>query len=131
MASGGIRSSRTENLERFLVDLEGYAPTVPDEVTQHCLRLSGMDCKEVPVVRLVSLAAQRLVASVAADAYEIQKRRVARKVKPGKEAGSKDDDVVLTSEVLGEALEEYGLSLKQPPYILDERGKGKRSQHPA
>ncbi len=69
-------------------------------------------------IRLVSLAAQRLIASVAADAYEIQTRSMARRSKPGKEQGSKDDDIVLTSEVLGEALEEVGKNLSQELYAV-------------
>lgn len=58
-------------------------------------------------IRLISLAAQNLIASVAADAYEIQQRRAKERTKPGNEPGRpKENDVVLTSEVLGEALEE-------------------------
>lgn len=44
---------------------------------------------------------------MAADAYEIQQRRTKDRAKSGNEPGRpKEDDVVLTSDVLGEALEE-------------------------
>ncbi|EFN56271.1 hypothetical protein CHLNCDRAFT_145129 [Chlorella variabilis] len=105
-------------LKELLAELEDYAPTVPDQVTQHALRQSGYDCKDVRTVRMISVAAQRFVAQVLEEAYNAHKLRQMAPAAKLKEAGydPKDKRELLTVEDLLKALEEYGVKAGRPPY---------------
>ena len=48
--------------------MQDYHPTIPDEVTQHFLGLSGFHCTDPRVTRLVSLATHKFVADLTNDA---------------------------------------------------------------
>ncbi|KAK9829963.1 hypothetical protein WJX72_008918 [[Myrmecia] bisecta] len=109
----------------FLNSLEDFEPAVPDELTAHYLRSSGAECKDIRLVRLVSLAAQKFLRDVTHDALQIRKRRLSAPAQRLKEQGMnpKDDRAVLTIDDLSDALQEYGVNIKPPPYFAD-RPKG-------
>ncbi|EIE18848.1 hypothetical protein COCSUDRAFT_68050 [Coccomyxa subellipsoidea C-169] len=109
------------NLPEFLNSLEDFVPTIPDEFTEQSLERCGVDCNDKRIVRLVSLAAQRFVASALHDAKQVYSRRQKQTPARLKEAGYdvKDRRPVLLTEDLAEAMLEYGLTLKRPPYYAD------------
>ncbi|KAL4448144.1 hypothetical protein ABPG75_005363 [Micractinium tetrahymenae] len=106
-------------LKELLDELEDYAPAVPDELTQHALRQSGYDCKDVRTVRLISVAAQRFLAQVLEEAHNVHKLRQMAPAAKLKEAGydPKDKRELLTTEDLVKACEEYGVKVARAPYL--------------
>lgn len=113
-----MAQSLPTGLKELLDEVEDYAPAVPDEVTQHALRQSGYDCKDVRTVRLISIAAQRFLAQVLEEAHSVHKLRQMAPAVKLKEAGydPKDRRELLTAEDLVKALEEHGVSVGRAPY---------------
>lgn len=105
----------------LLSELEDYTPTVPDELTQHYLRRGGYDCKDVKLLRVISIAAQRFVAGVVNDSLQLSKRRRLTSTAKLREQGynPKDKRLVLTPDDLSVALREYGVNLRSAPYFVD------------
>ncbi|EXJ84662.1 hypothetical protein A1O3_05332 [Capronia epimyces CBS 606.96] len=75
-------------LREFLSKMDDYAPIIPDAVTAHYLALSGLpppspadptgastNTTPLPLARLLSLATQKFVADIAADAYQYSRIR--------------------------------------------------------
>lgn len=116
-----------KELAEFLNSLEDYVPTIPDELTQHYLKLSGFDCTDIRLTRLVSLAAQKFVAGIANDALELQKQKRTAPQQKLKDQGYniKDKRHVLSMLEVAEALQEYGIDAKQPSYYNDGNIPGK------
>lgn len=106
-------------LPEVLSDLEDYLPTVPDEVTQHILRVHGAQFDDPRLVRLVSLAAQNFLAGVTNDALQVHKRRKQASTWRQKELGynAKDQRLVLATEDVAEALKELGVDVAAAPYF--------------
>ncbi|KAK9865235.1 hypothetical protein WJX84_010000, partial [Apatococcus fuscideae] len=103
------------------------APTVPDEVTSFMLRTTGSSCDDIRLVRLISLSAQKLLASICHDAYQIHKRKLLSLPKPQRISAA-DRRPVLTSEDLAEALQEHGFNLRRPAYFVDPQTAGPSAQ---
>lgn len=93
---------------------------VPDELTRNLLRKAGSDCTDIRTIRLVSLAAQKFIDDVLDEAKGVQNSRAQAPITQQKEQGyrlrDKDRRVVLLTEDLTKALQEYGLNLQRPPY---------------
>ncbi|VDP13046.1 unnamed protein product [Onchocerca flexuosa] len=103
LASGPVPLG--SSLRDFVNDLDNYVPTIPDAVTIHYMKKSGVDCADSRVIRLFSLAAQNLFC-------------VARMKGLGQtKKGTKETRYTLTSELLEPVLAEYGIELKRPPYF--------------
>ncbi|KPV74315.1 uncharacterized protein RHOBADRAFT_44802 [Rhodotorula graminis WP1] len=57
--------------------MDDYQPVIPDEVTDYYLQRSGFDTNDVRVKRLLALAAQRFISSIASDAFQYARARTA------------------------------------------------------
>lgn len=114
-------ASRKDQLESLSQRLEDYVPTIPDELTQHCIEEGGLVTKDKRIVRLVSVAAQRFIALATNDALQVCKRRRLAPAKELRERGfdPRDKRLILAMEDLAAALEDYGVNLKSPQYFAD------------
>ncbi|EIW79262.1 transcription initiation factor IID TAF10 subunit [Coniophora puteana RWD-64-598 SS2] len=121
-AAEDARKDRT--LAEFLVMLDDYEPLIPNEVTDYYLQRVGFECEDVRLKRLVSLAAQKFVSDIAADAY--QHARIRTNAAGGRTRGPltgpssvKDKTrTTLTMEDLSAALGEYGINSRKPEFYL-------------
>lgn len=114
--------SLPDGTAELLGTLEEVNPTVPDELTLHILRKSGYDCLDPGLVRLISLSAERFVASVLNSAHQNAKiKKLAenkRRSKSSKMSEAEFRHHVVTTEDLATALSEHGVSLRRPPYYV-------------
>ncbi|KAL3150525.1 hypothetical protein ABBQ32_000342 [Trebouxia sp. C0010 RCD-2024] len=104
---------------------------VPDELAQHYMKLCGFDCEDIRLLltssryrtRLVSIAAQKFVASIIQDSLELQKQKRTAPQQRLKEQGYniKDKRLILSPVELAEALQEYGINVKKPTYYNDDK----------
>jgi len=104
--------------ESLLLAMEDYAPTIPDEVTKHFLSLSGYECTDDRVSRLVSLAAHKFVADLTSDAMKHCEDRQQQQAR-AQSKGKGDSRLVLTTEDLARSSSEFGISIRKPPYYAD------------
>ncbi|KAH7927840.1 transcription initiation factor IID, TAF10 subunit [Leucogyrophana mollusca] len=121
-AAEEARKDRT--LAEFLVMLDEYEPLIPNEVTDYYLQRVGFECEDVRLKRLLSLAAQKFVSDIAADAY--QHARIRTNASGGRARGpltgpgsAKDKTrTTLTMDDLSAALAEYGINSRKPDFYL-------------
>jgi len=90
----GSRPEEESRRDRSLVDvlqaLDGYAPLIPDEVSDYYLERAGFQCDDVRLCvclangrkRLLALATEKFVADIASDAF--QYARIRTNVGPGR-----------------------------------------------
>ena len=92
---------------------------IPDGLTNHYLKLSGIKEPDVRITRLISLAAQSFVAQIAADAHQCATRRVEMQAREKRERGydPKDKRIVMTMEDVSAALGERGVHVRKPQYF--------------
>ncbi|GAA5987560.1 hypothetical protein JCM10908_002008 [Rhodotorula pacifica] len=69
--------SNDGQLAQLLDAIDDYKPIIPDEVTDYYLQRAGFDTNDVRVKRLLGLAAQRFISSIAADAFQYARARTA------------------------------------------------------
>ncbi|BFZ21580.1 hypothetical protein BsWGS_24619 [Bradybaena similaris] len=102
-------------LSDFVLQLEDYAPTIPDSVTGYYLNKVGLDSSDPRILRLISLAAQKFISDIANDALQHSRMRASGQSskKPGK-----DKKMTLQMEDLSPALSEYGINIKKPLYFV-------------
>ncbi|KAF8074812.1 transcription initiation factor IID TAF10 subunit [Lyophyllum atratum] len=118
------RKDRT--LAEFMLMLDEYEPLIPNEVTDYYLQRVGFECEDVRLKRLLSLAAQKFVSDIAADAYQHARIRTnatggrARANQPLTGPGSAKDKTrtTLTMDDLSSALAEYGINARKPEFYL-------------
>ncbi|KAG6815800.1 hypothetical protein H0H87_011244 [Tephrocybe sp. NHM501043] len=117
------RKDRT--LAEFLLMLDDYEPLIPSEVTDYYLQRVGFECEDVRLKRLLSLAAQKFVSDIAADAYQHARIRTnaaggrARANQPMGPGLIKDKTrTTLTMDDLSAALGEYGINARKPEFYL-------------
>ncbi|KAG5637745.1 hypothetical protein H0H81_003383 [Sphagnurus paluster] len=134
------RKDRT--LAEFMLMLDDYEPLIPNEVTDYYLQRVGFECEDVRLYvhnaltispfltlhrkRLLSLAAQKFVSDIAADAYQHARIRTnatggrARANQPLTGPGSAKDKTrtTLTMDDLSSALAEYGINARKPEFYL-------------
>ncbi|CAK0787889.1 hypothetical protein CVIRNUC_011111 [Coccomyxa viridis] len=114
-----------EDVPELLSSLPDFVSAIPDEFTEYFMERSGMDCSDPRLVRLLSLASQRFIATALHDAMQIQARRLKQPAAQLKGAGHdiKDKRSTLTIEDLAQALQEHGVDVKRPPYYADAPGQ--------
>eukprot|EP00002_Diphylleia_rotans_P013274 TRINITY_DN2592_c0_g1_i1.p1 TRINITY_DN2592_c0_g1~~TRINITY_DN2592_c0_g1_i1.p1 ORF type:complete len:182 (-),score=48.09 TRINITY_DN2592_c0_g1_i1:355-900(-) len=108
-----------ERLENFIDHLDEYTPTIPDEVVSYYLTRAGFQSTDKRILRLVSLATQKFVSTIAEDAFQHQQMRAQAAGKDKTKGGSKDRRVVLTSEDLSLSLKGSGINVQKPAYLAD------------
>ena len=86
-------------------------------VTGHYLASAGFDTSDPRILRLVSLAAQKFVSDVAGEALQHARLRGGAAGGAASRKGSKERNVVMTTEDLSSALGEQGVVVKKPPYF--------------
>ncbi|KAK0457649.1 transcription initiation factor TFIID 23-30kDa subunit-domain-containing protein [Desarmillaria tabescens] len=107
-AAEDARKDRT--LAEFLLMLDDYEPLIPNEVTDYYLQRVGFECEDVRLKRLLSLAAQKFVSDIAADAY--QHARIRTNASGGRARANQP----LTD--LSSALAEYGINSRKPDFYM-------------
>ncbi|KAJ2451261.1 hypothetical protein EV183_003715 [Coemansia sp. RSA 2336] len=104
-----------KSLAEFLVQMDDYAPIIPEALTDYYLAQAGFECSDVRIKRLLALATQKFISDVATDAF--QYNRIRQQASKEKKFHSKDRKTVLTMEDLTAALAEYGVNIKKPEYF--------------
>lgn len=104
-------------LSDFLKQLEEYNPTIPETVTAHYLNSAGFEASDPRLLRLVSLAAQKFMSDMLNDALQHSKMR-GNAAHSSSKNKLKDKRYVLTLDDLTPALQDYGITVKKPPYYL-------------
>ncbi|KAF8636377.1 hypothetical protein AX17_003560 [Amanita inopinata Kibby_2008] len=122
-AAEEARNDRT--LAEFLLMLDDYEPLIPNEVTDYFLQRVGFECEDARLKRLLSLAAQKFVSDIAADAYQHARIRTnaaggrARAQALGGPGFTKDKTrTTLTMDDLSSALAEYGINARKPEFYM-------------
>ena len=135
-------SRKDRTLAEFMQLLDGYTPLIPDQVTDFYLERVGFECHDVRLKRLLSLAAEKFVSDIAADAF--QYARIRTNAGPGGRpraqvgaggagaggaaaggaaggalpANARDRSrTVLTMDDLSAALGEYGINARRAEYF--------------
>jgi transcription initiation factor TFIID subunit 10 len=97
--------------------------TIPDELTRYLLRTVGVDMRDERALRMVSLAAQRFIATVLNDAYLLRKQKRDRSrntTKQLKQMGmSSDEPSILTKEDVSNVLDDAGVHIQQQMYYMN------------
>ncbi|EIW58627.1 transcription initiation factor IID TAF10 subunit [Trametes versicolor FP-101664 SS1] len=116
---------KDKTLAEFLLMLDDYEPLIPNEVTEYYLQRVGFECDDVRLKRLLSLAAQKFVSDIAADAYQHARIRSnaaggrARANQSSGPASARDKTkTTLTMDDLGSALAEYGINSRKPDFYM-------------
>ncbi|KAJ1954726.1 hypothetical protein GGI12_005727 [Dipsacomyces acuminosporus] len=104
-----------KNLAEFLVQMDSYAPIIPEALTDYYLAQAGFECNDIRIKRLLALATQKFIADVASDAF--QYNRIRQQASREKKFHNKDRKTVLSMEDLTAALAEYGVNIKKPEYF--------------
>ncbi|KAJ1889514.1 hypothetical protein LPJ66_007992 [Kickxella alabastrina] len=104
-----------KSLAEFLVQMDNYAPIIPEALTEYYLAQAGFECTDVRIKRLLALATQKFISDVATDAF--QYNRIRQQASKEKKFNSKDRKTVLSMDDLTAALAEYGVNIKKPEYF--------------
>ncbi|KAJ8094344.1 hypothetical protein PQX77_009848 [Marasmius sp. AFHP31] len=115
-------AKKDRTLAEFLLMLDDYEPLIPNEVTDYYLQRVGFECEDVRLKRLLSLAAQKFVSDIAADAYQharIRTNAAGGRARNQTFGGAKDRTrTTLTMDDLSSALAEYGINSRKPDFYL-------------
>jgi len=128
-STGGVTQTRAaaeearkdRTLAEFLLMLDDYDPLIPMEVTDYYLQRVGFDCQDVRLKRLLSLAAQKFVSDIAADAYQharIRTNATAGRSRAGVTGIRDKTRTTLTMDDLSAALAEYGINARKPDFFI-------------
>lgn len=117
-------AKKDRTLAEFLLMLDDYEPLIPNEVTDYYLQRVGFECEDVRLKRLLSLAAQKFVSDIAADAYQHARIRSnasggrSRAAQSGPQAARDKTKTTLMMEDLSAALAEYGITSRKPEFYM-------------
>jgi len=101
-----------EALLRFMGTLQNYEPMIPDEVSRHFVNKGGVDTDDTRILRLFSVVTQKFVSDIVVDALAQAKLRNANTSSNQAAEGQ----LTLTASDLNQAMQEYGVPTKKPPY---------------
>ncbi|GJJ11294.1 hypothetical protein Clacol_005526 [Clathrus columnatus] len=113
------RKDRT--LTEFMLMLDDFEPMIPNEIADFYLQRVGFETEDVRLKRLLSLAAQKFVSDIAADAYQHARIRTNAAGGGRGRAGASTKDktkTTLTMDDLSAALSEYGINAKKPEFFM-------------
>lgn len=112
------RKDRT--LTEFMLMLDEYEPMIPSEIADFYFQRVGFETEDVRLKRLLSLAAQKFVSDIAADAYQHARIRTnAAGGGRGRAGAAKDKTkTTLTMDDLSAALSEYNINAKKPEFFM-------------
>ncbi|EKM49982.1 uncharacterized protein PHACADRAFT_105415 [Phanerochaete carnosa HHB-10118-sp] len=117
-------AKKDRTLAEFLLMLDDYEPLIPNEVTDYYLQRAGFECEDVRLKRLLSLAAQKFVSDIAADAYQHARIRTnatggrSRAAQSGPQAARDKTKTTLMMEDLSSALAEYGITSRKSEFYM-------------
>ncbi|KDE05380.1 hypothetical protein MVLG_04291 [Microbotryum lychnidis-dioicae p1A1 Lamole] len=111
------QDQRDVQLAELLEMMDEWQPIIPDEVTDYFLQKSGFETDDPRVKRLLALAAQRFVSSIAADSFQYARARTAASKSSGSKAKGRTR-TVLTMDDLSAALKDYGVGADRAAYYL-------------
>ncbi|KAL8584123.1 Transcription initiation factor TFIID subunit 10 [Nucella lapillus] len=102
-------------LSDFALQLEDFTPAIPDAVIKYFLRKGGMDTSDPRVIRMISVASQKLISDIANDALQHCKMKAS--AQSSKKQG-KDKKFNLTMEDLTLSVTDAGINTKKPSYYI-------------
>ncbi|SCZ87790.1 BZ3500_MvSof-1268-A1-R1_Chr2-3g05258 [Microbotryum saponariae] len=111
------QDQRDVQLAELLEMMDEWQPIIPDEVTDYFLQKNGFETDDPRVKRLLALAAQRFVSSIAADSFQYARARTAASKSSGSKAKGRTR-TVLTMDDLSAALKDYGVGADRAAYYL-------------
>lgn len=115
---------KNRGMAELVRSLDDYAPLIPDEVTDFYLERAGVACDDLRLKRLLSLATEKFISDIAADAFQyarIRSNAGPGRAKPTAAAGlaaHKDKTkTVLTMDDLSAALAEWGVNARRSEFF--------------
>uniref|UniRef100_A0A7S0X614 Transcription initiation factor TFIID subunit 10 n=1 Tax=Mantoniella antarctica TaxID=81844 RepID=A0A7S0X614_9CHLO len=122
----GIDGMSEEDIAAFMETLDEFTPTIPDGLTNHYLKMSGIKEPDVRITRLISLATQKFISQIAQDSRQCAIQRTEMQFRDKRDRGydTKDKRVVMTMDDLSAALTEYGVNVNKPPYFAGGAAEG-------
>ncbi|OJJ79555.1 putative TFIID and and SAGA complex TAF10 subunit [Aspergillus glaucus CBS 516.65] len=130
LAAAAAPSKKETSLREFLGKMDEYAPIIPDAVTAHYLTLAGLPppghgSNQTPphLARLLSLAAQKFIADIAADSYQYARIRASNSSSASNPMGSLNAASGLVPGAAGAGAAGGGAG------VSAESGKGKAGTH--
>mmetsp|Transcript_14089 Transcript_14089/g.20829 ORF Transcript_14089/g.20829 Transcript_14089/m.20829 type:complete len:195 (-) Transcript_14089:86-670(-) len=105
-----INSQKNEQFGSFLKELDEYSPTVPEAMTQYFLRKGGCGSSDERLLKLVSMAADKYLASLIYDSMLNQSSRSSNSEKSKKK---ENFDNVLEYQDLAMSLKERGIEVRE------------------
>lgn len=103
--------SSTMTKTNILEAIEEFDSSIPDPVVHHFLNVAGLQTNDKRIVRLIAIAAQKLIHDIVSDSLQHCKLRGAQ----GKK--TKERKYTLTIEDLASALAEYGIEVRRQHYF--------------
>lgn len=98
-----------EEIVSFLREVDGYQPTVPEEVVRHYLQLGGAACDDPTTLKLVALATDKFLADIVHEAKELGQLRRSTGID-----GPPEVPHPLGMQDLAESLRQRGVKITKP-----------------
>eukprot|EP00616_Rhizochromulina_sp_CCMP1243_P020023 CAMPEP_0118971828 /NCGR_PEP_ID=MMETSP1173-20130426/8344_1 /TAXON_ID=1034831 /ORGANISM="Rhizochromulina marina cf, Strain CCMP1243" /LENGTH=142 /DNA_ID=CAMNT_0006921327 /DNA_START=49 /DNA_END=477 /DNA_ORIENTATION=+ len=114
-AGSGEPAKQAVDIVAFLKEVEGYTPTIPEEVIRYYLQRGGSACDEHRTLKLVSLATDKLISEVVHEAKSLAElRSSAGEGTDAADPSQVSPRPVLTMGDLAESLKRKGVKITKP-----------------